>query len=273
MKNYRNSFFYSLSSKSRKIILIAFLFFASLILLLSRFESTSFSKDLRLFTSEISYQLSSFIITPVQMILSGYQKIDEIGNIYEDNKNLRAEQLAEAISFQELVEMKLKLEEYESILNIIDKSKLSFKTARIKSNISNNYLNSIILDAGSSDGIKHGMPILGLKGLIGFVDQVRNSSSVGILLSNINSRIPVSISDKSFQAIMIGQDINQPKVEFAKDIQKISLNDNVSTSGRGGIFPPYILIGKISSINGDKIRVKLLEDVEQLTHVRIIKVD
>ena len=139
------------------------------------------------------------------------------------------------------------------------------------SKISNNYLNSITVTSGEMNGIKPGMPILGLKGLVGFVDQVRKNTSVAILLSNISSRIPVSISNNSYQAIMIGQGFKNPKIVFAKDRELISVGDTISTSGRGGIFPPFILIGQVSSITDNNIEVKLFEDIEKLTHVRILE--
>ena len=167
--------------------------------------------------------------------------------------------------------MKLKIEEYESLLNTFDNNKFHFRTARVISKISNNYLNSITITSGEKNGVKPGMPIIGLKGLVGFVDQVRGDTSVAILLSNISSRIPVSISNNSYQAIMIGQDFKNPKIVFAKEKDKIKVGDKISTSGRGGIFPPYILIGKVSSVIGTEIEVELFEDIESLTHVRILE--
>ena len=167
--------------------------------------------------------------------------------------------------------MKLKIEEYENLLNTFDDSSFNFRTSRVISKISSNYLNSIIVKSGKEEGIKSGMPILGLKGLVGFIDQVRKETSVVILLSNISSRIPVSVSNNSFQGIMIGQDFKKPKIVFVKDNAKIKVGDKVSTSGRGGIFPPYILIGKVSSINNNDIEVELFEEIEKLTHVRILE--
>ena len=268
--NNRNTFFYSLSSKSKKLILIILLIAFFLILILSRFDNSVLSKNLRSSTSEVSFQLSSIVASPIKLIINGYDKINEISSLYQENEMLRKSQLAEAVSFQEIVEMKLKIEKYESLLNVYEDNNLNFKTARIVSKISHNYLNSIILKSGKIDGTNSGMPILGLKGLVGFVEQVRNETSIAILLSNISSRIPVSISDDSYQAIMIGQDLENPKIVFARDTDLIKVGDKVSTSGRGGIFPPYILIGQVSSIEGSKIEVDLLEKIENLTHVRIL---
>ena len=271
MRNNRNTFFYSLSNKSRKLILISFLLLFFLILVLSKFDSSNFSKNIRVITSESSFYLSSIIASPVNLIITGYNKINDISGVYQENEELRKLQLSESISFQEIVEMKLKIEEYESLLNTFDNNKFHFRTARVISKISNNYLNSITITSGEKNGVKPGMPIIGLKGLVGFVDQVRGDTSVAILLSNISSRIPVSISNNSYQAIMIGQDFKNPKIVFAKEKDKIKVGDKISTSGRGGIFPPYILIGKVSSVIGTEIEVELFEDIESLTHVRILE--
>ena len=62
-----------------------------------------------------------------------------------------------------------------------------------------------------------------------------------------------------------------PKIVFAKDRDSISVGDTISTSGRGGIFPPIILIGEVSSITNDEIEVKLFEHIENLTHVRVLE--
>ncbi len=271
MRNNRNIFFYSLSSKSIKLILISFLLLFFLILVLSRFDSSNVSKNVRSISSEYSFYLSSIIASPVDLVIDGYNKINDISEIYRENEELKKLQLSESISFQEIIEMKLKIEEYENLLNTFDKNKFDFKTARVISKISNNYLNSVIITSGKEHGVKSGMPILGLRGLVGFVDQVRTNTSVVILLSNINSRIPVSISNNSYQAIMIGQDYKNPKIVFAKEKDMIKVGDTISTSGRGGIFPPYILIGQVSSVIDDEVEVELFEDIENLTHIRILE--
>ena len=269
--NYnRNGFLYSLSFKSKKLLLIVFLFLFSVILVFSNFENTSIGKKLRLLTSDYAYFFSSIITSPINIVLQGYEKIDDIANIYNENQILKKNQLNESISFQEIVSMKLKIQKYENLINLFDNIDYSFISTRILTDLKTNYINTVILDSGKNHDIKAGMPILGLKGLLGFVDKVHRNTSVGILLSDVNSRIPVSISKSDYQGIMIGQNLNQPIIKFAKDTDLIKVGDEISTSGKGGIFPPYILIGKVSEINNNEIKVNLLEELSELTHVRLI---
>ena len=270
MNRNRNNLFYSLSSRSKRLLLIIVFFSASVLLFISNYNETESAKRIRAVSSEYSYLLSSILTTPISMLMSSYDKIDDIKRVYTENERLKNNQLSESISFQEIISMKLKLEKYESLLNLFDENNYSFTTARVISNISNNYINTIIVKSGSKHGIKTGMPILGLKGLVGFIDEVHNESSVGILLTNISSRIPVSISTNSYQAIMIGQDFNMPKIIFSKEQELIKVGDLVSTSGKGGIYPPYILVGKISNIGPNIIEVELFENIDELSHIRLI---
>ena len=71
-------------------------------------------------------------------MIAGYNKIIDISRVYQENEELRELQLSESISFQEIIEMKLKIEEYERLLNTFDDNEFNFKTARVISKISNN---------------------------------------------------------------------------------------------------------------------------------------
>ena len=270
--NYnRSGFFHSLSLKTKKILLIVLLFFISIFLVFSNFNNSFFAKGARIVTSDHAYYLSSLIISPVNMLIKGYERVDLIKSIYEENQSLKQSQLNESISFQEIVSMKLKIQKYENLINLFDESDYSYISTRIITKLQNNYINTVILNSGKNNNIIAGMPILGFKGLLGFVDRVNNKTSVGILLSDINSRVPVSISAYDFQGILVGQNHNSPIIEFAKNKELIKVGDRVSTSGKGGIFPPYIIIGEISEVKKNSIKVNLLEDLTQLTHVRLIK--
>ena len=109
MRNNRNTFFYSLSSKSRKLILITSLLVFFLILVLSRFDTSNLSNSIRASSSELSFNLSSIIASPVKLMIAGYNKIIDISRVYQENEELRELQLSESISFQEIIEMKLKI--------------------------------------------------------------------------------------------------------------------------------------------------------------------
>ena len=113
------------------------------------------------------------------------------------------------------------------------------------------------------------MPVSGSSAIIGRISHVSENLSRVLLLSNVNSRIPVIISDEGYDGILIGQGRENPTVKFIEDIEKISIGDLVTTSGKGGIFPPFQLIGQVVGKNNE-IEINLFEDITSLSHVKLL---
>ena len=146
-----------------------------------------------------------------------------------------------------------------------------FITSRVLADLSKKYFSSILVNAGHKDGVFENMPITGPNGLLGKVTEVDDFISRGMLATDVSSRIPVSISDKSFQGILIGQNQNNPRIYFVKENEQVVIGDLVTTSGKGSIFPPYIFVGQIVKKREDYLEVELFEDIDSLTHIRLIK--
>lgn len=132
------------------------------------------------------------------------------------------------------------------------------------------YLKSIVIEAGEDDGVKPQQVALHQKGLVGRVIYVTKNLSYILLLTDVNSRIPVTIRDKEEQGILIGMNDNLPFLKYAqaKNIQK---GDIVDTSGHGGIFPPGIPVGHVVDIDGETISVAPFADVGRLSFVMLLE--
>ena len=136
------------------------------------------------------------------------------------------------------------------------------------------YLRSFIINKGSKDGIKNGMVVLDQKYLVGKVIEVNFATSRVLLLSDINSNIPITISPGNLLAIATGTGKNQAKVNFLKKIHfdQISNDSLVYTSGTGGLIKSGVPVGKISNFdpNADEdINIELFSDFSQLQYVSV----
>ena len=130
------------------------------------------------------------------------------------------------------------------------------------------FLKSIILNKGSKDGIKKGMVVLERNYLVGQVIEVNFTTSRAILISDLNSNIPVVIEPGSFQSILSGTGKDYGKIKYSKN--KLILDDNniVYTSGSGGDFRAGLPVGKIN--NGiEEFAVEFFSDLSQLSYVKI----
>ena len=136
------------------------------------------------------------------------------------------------------------------------------------------YLKSFVINKGSRDGIKVGMVVLDQNYLVGKVIEVNFKTSRVLLLSDINSNIPISISPGNLQAIATGTSDDYAKVTYLKKIHynKISNESVVYTSGTAGLIKSGIPIGKIVDFDensSDEIKIEFFSDFSQLQYVSV----
>ena len=114
------------------------------------------------------------------------------------------------------------------------------------------------------------MAVLDGSYLIGKVIEVNYLTSRILLLSDLNSKIPVIIEPGSFQSILSGTGRNHGIIQYFKESYSIETDSTVYTSGAGGLFKAGIPIGKIkkNELNEEK-KVEFLSDFSQLRFVKI----
>ena len=138
------------------------------------------------------------------------------------------------------------------------------------------FLRSIIINKGSKNGIKIGMIVYDDIYLIGKVVEVNFLTSRILLISDINSKVPVSIQPLNIQAIMSGLDKQKGKLQYIKREKLINNNSKeltVVTSGSGGMFKSGIPVGKINStdtLENDQIIVNFYRNFSQLKYVKVL---
>ena len=130
------------------------------------------------------------------------------------------------------------------------------------------YLNSFVINMGSNKGIKNGMAVLDGKNFIGRIVDVNFFSSRVLLVSDLNSKIPVLSEPSGSHAILSGRGTNEPTLEYLSKNNGIQDGDKIYTSGKEGIFTPGLVVGK-AKIEKDKIKVLLFSDLGQITFVNI----
>ena len=189
--------------------------------------------------------------------------------IYKENETMRAE--LNELKKKEFESLYLQTEN-KKLQDIFELEKKSeFKTVAAKVMIDKNspYLNSVILNKGSGNGIKLGMPVLSEGNLAGRIVEVNFISSRVLLLSDLNSRIPVVVSPNGSQSILTGSGEITPNLQYLPENFNIGENNLVFTSGKDGVFYEGIPVGE-AILDDDKIKVKLFSDPNQLLFVNIV---
>ena len=130
------------------------------------------------------------------------------------------------------------------------------------------YLNSFVINVGSNKGIKNGMAALDGKNFIGRIVDVNFFSSRVLLVSDLNSKIPILSEPSANHAILSGHGTSEPTLEYLPENHNIQDGDKIYTSGKEGIFITGIPIGEAKIVK-NKIKVLLFSDLRQITFINI----
>jgi rod shape-determining protein MreC len=252
----------------QKFSLLTLIFLSIFVIVLSNFNFKVI-KFIKSGINEIVYRSSFLVSIPESKINKINIEIKEHFQIYKDYQNIELE--LETIKKEKLLNDFLKLEN-DRLRNLINQSISSEEVlAKVIIDRESPFLKSIVLNKGSKDDIKIGMAIVDGVYLVGKIIEVNYTNSRALLLSDLNSKIPVILEPIGIQAVASGTGKDDGKIEYTKKEYKDEISTNeiiVYTSGLGGLFKPGIPVGKIYKKEIDK--VNFFSDFRQLEYIKII---
>ena len=242
------------------------------IMLLGKIDSQRIDK-ISAELADIFVPLMSVISQPIDTIYSTIQRGRDLINIREQNFTLLQENLR--LKQWQQVARKLEVENLalQKLLNIVKEKKGKFISARVVAGTGGPFASSFLLNAGIVDGVHKGNIVLGDAGVVGRISQVAKGSSRVTLLTDFNSRIPVLIEKDRIRAIMVGSNSAKTQLVHFDQSSKFSIGERIVTSGHGGVFPPGLLVGMIDSVDVNKVRVKLSNNLSRLEYVSILSLE
>lgn len=195
--------------------------------------------------------------------------IGEIFDVYQENLRLKEEiaRLRQWHSTALVLDDRIK--RYQLLLHAVPDPALSSVTARVIGRASHPFLQTMILDAGKANGVKPGQAVVDARGMIGRIFLTGDHTSWVILLTDLNSRIPVTIEPGDTRAIMAGDNTAAPGLEPFAQGAALQVGDQVVSSGDGGILPAGLPIGTVAQ-EGDHYRVVLFANRDTAEDVEIL---
>ena len=128
----------------------------------------------------------------------------------------------------------------------------------------------MLINAGSRDGLGRGQAAMTGHGLAGRVTAVGLQSARILLITDINSRVPVIVQSSRDRAILAGDNSRLPRLAFLPSNASVNSGDIIVTSGHGGIFPAGLPVGRVSRSDDGVVRVNPFVRFEKLEFVRVI---
>jgi rod shape-determining protein MreC len=162
---------------------------------------------------------------------------------------------------------------YQSLLHAVPDPKLNSVLARVIGRASRPFLQTMILDAGKRHKVMPGQAVMDARGMIGRIYLTGQRTSWVILLTDLNSRVPVTIASVggsgNVQAMMTGDNTAQPILSMVSRIENLRAGDQVVSSGDGGFLPAGLPIGTVVEDRGIW-RVTLLADPASSQDVEVL---
>jgi rod shape-determining protein MreC len=206
---------------------------------------------------------------PMEAAGKWLSSIGEFFWVYQENLRLKEENARLKQWHNKALVLDERLKRYQLLLHAVPDPAMSSVVARVIGRANHPFLQTIILDAGKANGVKPGQAVIDQRGMIGRVYLTGERTSWVILLTDLNSRIPVSIEPNTDQAIMTGDNSPMPMIEtLARGVQ-LKADAQVVTSGDGDILPAGIPIGVIVPV-GNTYRVALFADQTTAQDVEIV---
>ena len=257
-------------STQQKFSLLTLAFLSIFIIILSSLDFKAV-KYLKAVINEIVYRSSFVVSIPENFIKKTFINVKEYSSFFEDYKNneleleiLRSNYLSNEITQYENRELKELINDYVSSSDKI--------LAKIIVDHKSPFLKSIIINKGSKDSIKIGTNIFDQSYLVGRVIEVNYKTSRVLLLSDLNSNVPVTVVPQNIQAIVTGSGNDYGQIKYIKSGLSDDLVDEslVYTSGTGAIFRSGVPIGKLRSSKENSVSeyfVEFFSDFSQLKYV------
>ena len=257
-------------SNKQKFSLLTLLFLSIIIIVLSSFEN-KYIRQVKNIINEIVYRSSYVVSVPENFISNSIKGTIKYSSFYKDYKesiveieNLKSEKISNIIIRSENNELKALIEDYS-----LSSDKL---LAKVIVDHNSPFLKSLIINKGSKDNIKIGTNIYDKNYLAGKVIEVNYQTSRVLLLSDLNSNVPVSIAPSNFQAIVSGDGKNSGEIKYVKGNYSNQIDDKsiAYTSGTGSIYKSGVPVGRIEILknqNPEKIKINFYSNFDQLKYV------
>lgn len=157
-----------------------------------------------------------------------------------------------------------------NLSNMVPDPAMSYITTRVVGDPGGAFVRTVLINAGERNGVEKGQAAITGEGLAGRVAEVGQRSARVLLLTDINSRVPVVVGTARDRAVMAGDNSNAPELLYLGPTAKVKIGDRVTTSGHGGVFPPGLPIGVVNGVGEKGIRVKPFVDWAHMEVLRIV---
>ncbi len=255
-------------SNRQKFSLLTLVLISILILCLEYFKAGPVNQ-IRMITKDIIIKSSYVVSVPFKSISKTYSLLTDHFNMYDEYEKLK---LSEIKNKNLILENNFFKQENQRLKKLIDEKNLyyeEFYVTKVLLDQRSPYLRSLLINKGFKHGIKLGAAVRSNSYFIGKVVDSNYLTSRILLISDLNSKIPIIIEPGSVSAILSGTGNNEfGEIEYLPEKNNVEEGGIVYTSGSDGVISSGIPIGKIV-LDNNQPKVDYFTDFTQINFVKV----
>ncbi len=207
---------------------------------------------------------------PAAAISQFVTNVRELAAIREQNADLR--ETNQRLLEWQAVAQKLENEnrQLRGLLGTVYEPEARSVSARVVADSGGAFAQSILITAGSRDGVAKGQAVVTGEGLVGRVTQSGFRSARVLLITDINSRIPVRVGEAGDRAILAGDNSPRPQLNYLGMKSAVAPGDRIVTSGDAGAFPPGLPVGRVVVADETRVLVEPFAARDRLQYVEVL---
>jgi rod shape-determining protein MreC len=239
------------------------------LMLLGRTESGLIERTRALVADAVA-PILDFASRPISGTVDALENAQNLMALAKENASLR--EANRRLRSWQAVAYRLEAENgaLRELLRMVPDPQSRYVTARVVADNGGAFVRSVLVNAGARDGVIQGQAAVTGEGLAGRVAQVGGRSAQVLLLTDMNSRIPVMLAHSRERAMLAGNNTNRPVLLYLGPRSRVEPGDRVLTSGDGGVFPAGLPVGVVSASEDGTTRVQPFVDWDRMEYLRLI---
>lgn len=215
--------------------------------------------------------LLAAVSKPVATVASKVGEFRQLADIRGENKRLRETNLR-LLQWQTTARaLMAENQSLRRLLNVPIEAGATFISARVIADTGGAFSHNLVINTGARDGVRKGQAVLSDLGFIGRVADVGERTSRVLLITDLNSRIPIYVESSRTPAILAGSNAQRPQLIHMPPDVRISPSDRIVTSGHGGAFPAGLPIGVVAVVTENRVEVQPFVERSRLEFVRVVE--
>ncbi|MCE2927314.1 MAG: rod shape-determining protein MreC [Rickettsiales bacterium] len=210
------------------------------------------------------------LASPMDAVSSTGQWLAGLANLHAENAALK-NQNAQLLKWQAMAkDMQQENEALRRLLHVVPQPSRSFVSARVVSDVGGPYGHAVLIQSADTLSISKNQAVMNDRGLVGRVVDVGRNSARVLLLSDINSRVPVLLERTREKAILAGSNDGLPSLLYLAVNTQVAIGDRLVTSGDGGVFPAGVPVGVVSANLSGVLKVEPFVQPSKLEYVSVV---